>query len=235
MAFGDNDVCRGPVNVAVITLWSVSTSMAKFKITKPELSVGEALNLLNPNQLAWERFEDEVAAHFEREIERKSLGWIPEFCHVIQKPEYYSKARESNITFDVSVELRPNKDDENASHIWIIECKDYPNRSVPVDEVEEFVEKIRQVGAHKGTIVTRKGFQSGGITVAKTYRIGLMTLNKCISFDIQLSEDSKTDLDVALMSPMAIGSDGNQYDGDLIYLSQIIDNEIHSLRSNQNA
>jgi len=209
--------------------------MANYKITKPELSVGEALNLLTPNQLAWERFEDEVAAHFEREVQRKTLGWIPEMCHVIQKPEYYSKTRESNITFDVSVELRPNADDDQASHIWIIECKDYTNHKVPVDDVEEFAEKLRQVGAHKGTIVTRKGFQSGGIAVAKTYRIGLMTLNKCVNFTIQLSEDGESDLDVALMSPMAIDSFGNRYDGELTYLSQIIENEVQELRSSGNA
>jgi len=209
--------------------------MAKYKIKKPELSVGEALDLLNPNQLPWEHFEDEVAAHFEREIERKTLGWIPELCHVIQKPKYYSKTRESNIEFDMSVELRPDQNIDQASHIWIIECKDYPNRTVPVDEVEEFVEKIRQVSAHKGTIVTRKGFQSGGITVAKTYRIGLMILNKCINFSIQLSEDGKSDLDVALISLMAINSSGIQYDGKSTYLSQIIADEIETMISGGNA
>ncbi len=74
--------------------------------------------------------------------------------------------------------------------IWLWECKDYPNRKVKVDEIEELHSKKMQVGAHKATVVTRNGFQSSAVAFAKSNGIGLMTLNREMQFALCMSQDA---------------------------------------------
>lgn len=96
-----------------------------------------------------------------------------------RKPRYYSKDRDAEIEFDVSVEKYLANPDENEnmrpSIIVIIECKDYSN-SIPVDDVEEFHAKLQQIGADntKGMMITQKGcFQRSALTYAKSKGIAI--------------------------------------------------------------
>ncbi len=96
-----------------------------------------------------------------------------------RKPRYYSKDRDAEIEFDVSVEKYLGNPDENKnmrpSIIVVIECKDYSN-SIPVDDVEEFHAKLQQIGADntKGMMITRKGcFQKGTLNYANAKGIAL--------------------------------------------------------------
>ena len=96
-----------------------------------------------------------------------------------RKPRYYSKDRDAEIEFDVSVEKYLGNPDENEnmrpSIIVIIECKDYAN-SIPVDDVEEFHAKLQQIGADntKGMMITQKGcFQRSALTYAESKGIAL--------------------------------------------------------------
>ena len=145
---------------------------------------------LAPKKLDWQSFEHEVAEHLEKEINFCNLGLKPDTAKVIKKPRYYSKLRESFIVFDVSIEVWPFENGTRPTLIWIWECKDYPDRNVSVEEVEEFHEKLGQVGAHKGTITSRHGFAKGAITLAKSYGIALMTLKKQEVAHIAFSQDS---------------------------------------------
>jgi len=134
--------------------------------------------MIAPKKLDWQSFEDEVAEHVEKEINFCNLGLKPDTARVIKKPRYYSKLRESDIIFDVSIEVWPFEAATQPTLVWIWECKNYPNRNVSVDEVEEFHDKLDQVAAHKGTIASRQGFAKGAITLAKSYGIALLTLTK---------------------------------------------------------
>lgn len=96
-----------------------------------------------------------------------------------KKPKYYSKDRESEIEFDVSVEKYLVDPDENKnikpSIIIVIECKDYSN-GIPVDDVEEFHAKLQQIGADntKGIIITKHGcFQRSAVSYAESKGIAL--------------------------------------------------------------
>ncbi|QDV15078.1 hypothetical protein CA51_49890 [Rosistilla oblonga] len=142
-----------------------------------EISEFDRLNeALAPKPLPWQDFESEVAAYLDDEI--KSLGIDPATSRVMRKPKYFSKIRESEIEFDASVEVWPVANADKPTVIWLWECKDYPSRNVDVSEIEEFHDKMRQVGAHKGTVATRKGFAKGAVTAANSYGIALITLNK---------------------------------------------------------
>lgn len=55
----------------------------------------------------------------------------------------------------------------------VVECKDY-GRKVGVDDVMTFIYRIRDIGAHKGLLVTTRGFQAGAVTVARAEGIGLL-------------------------------------------------------------
>lgn len=200
-------------------------------IKQPRMEPGKLLELMSPKPLPWERFEDEVAAHIKREIAEYSLGLQETHCKVYQRKPYYSKTRESDIVFDVAIEVLPTPDAPTPLLIWVWECKDYPARTVSVDEVEEFAEKLRQVGAHKGTIATRKGFQSGAETVAKSYRIGLTVLNKERHCIVQFSQDAGIQFIVNLTSPMAIDCAGKRLEDESVFLEAIIDRELHDIET----
>ncbi len=96
-----------------------------------------------------------------------------------KKPRYYSKDRDAEIEFDVSVEKYLGNPDENEnmrpSIIVVIECKDYSS-SIPVDDVEEFHAKLQQIGADntKGMMITQKGcFQRSALNYAESKGIAL--------------------------------------------------------------
>lgn len=105
-------------------------------------------------------------------IDRREFWAPPDCCALRQKPSYFSRLREGDIQFDLSIEVTlPQSQDP--SLICLIECKNYGHK-VPVDDVEEFVSKLDQIGAHKGIIVSTGGFQKGAFAVAKNKRLGLM-------------------------------------------------------------
>lgn len=100
--------------------------------------------------VAWQHFEDEVIAQLEREFEFCKLGLNPKTAIVRKRPKYFSKDRGSDITFDASIEVSITAGADRPLLIWLWECKDYPDRNVSVDEIEEFHHKLTQVGRIKG-------------------------------------------------------------------------------------
>lgn len=96
---------------------------------------------------------------------------------VFKKKGYYSAKREKEIIFDITIETTlPNAD--KYSILTIIECKNL-NKSVTVDDIEEFGSKINQVGEHntKGIIITAHSFQQSVLSIAKKEGIALIRLN----------------------------------------------------------
>jgi len=62
-------------------------------------------------------------------------------------------------------------------YLAIIECKDYAGR-VPVKDVEAFSKKLEDLGADKGVMVSREGFQEGASKTAEADGIELFTLTE---------------------------------------------------------
>jgi hypothetical protein len=143
----------------------------------------------DPKNPPWRCFEEEVATHIERELHYCRLGFTSAAARVVRKPSYYSKLRNASIIFDVTLEVFAPAAPEAPFFIWIWECKDYPSTTVRVDELEEFHHKLTQVAAHKGTVVTRCGFQKAAVELAKSLHIGLITLVKEVHTIVQMSQD----------------------------------------------
>ena len=97
---------------------------------------------------------------------------------IFQKKGYYSKDREKDIITDISIETFLEKA-EKYSVLTIIECKNL-NGPVPVDDIEEFDSKLRQIGDHnlKGILISKSGFQKGTLSFARSKGIGLINIKE---------------------------------------------------------
>lgn len=118
--------------------------------------------------------EERIFSLLDAEIRADHFWAKQENCRLFRKKGYYSKDRESDIVFDISIEIYlPGEDD--FSELVLVECKNY-GRSVPVDDAEEFFLKTQQVAGAgvKAVIASTAAFQSGTLTFAKTKRMGLL-------------------------------------------------------------
>jgi hypothetical protein len=119
------------------------------------------------------RYEHEVADAVEAGLARGDYGLDPALAKVCRKPSYFSRDRNKDIVFDVSIEVIC-RGATSPYWVWVLECKNYTH-TVPVDDLEEFHAKLSQVGADrtKGTVITPIGFDSGAVEFAKSKGIGL--------------------------------------------------------------
>jgi hypothetical protein len=92
---------------------------------------------------------------------------------VFHQREFVGKRSGRKIKVDVSFETNLS----GFTVLFLVECKCY-NHMVDVSEVEEFITKIDDIGAHKGIMLTTVGFQAGAIQTAKAYGIGLARMSE---------------------------------------------------------
>ncbi len=119
-----------------------------------------------------DKLEAAIYELFKRLIDNGDFWAKKDYCRLRPKPKYHSRDRGSDITFDLSIEIWTPGADRPAL-LYVIECKDY-NHAVPVDDVEEFHVKLKQIQAHKGIIATRGSFQKSAHALAKNRGMGLL-------------------------------------------------------------
>jgi Zn-dependent peptidase ImmA (M78 family) len=118
--------------------------------------------------------EESIHRLFVKLIAAGQFWGDPKACITYRKKGYYSRDREKNIIFDVSIEyVLPGA--SRYSMVTLIECKNY-SHPVPVDDVEEFFAKAQQVAAGNSKLVlaSTAAFQEGAIKFAKSKGIGLL-------------------------------------------------------------
>lgn len=121
-----------------------------------------------------ERFEAHIHKAFSKLIEDGAFLFPADCCRIFRRKGYYSKDREREIVFDVSIEVfLPGQ--SSRSLLVLIECKDYKHR-VPVDDAEEFYAKAQQISpaATKAILVSSNAFQEGAFSFARSKGIGLV-------------------------------------------------------------
>jgi hypothetical protein len=109
-------------------------------------------------------YELMVKVLLEAELKEQGLAGLQAY-HL---KKYLGKSGQEH-EIDVSFEVTLGK----ICLLFLVECKDH-NRKVGVEDILSFSYRLRDVGAHKGLIVTTSGFQKGVHTVAKAERIGLI-------------------------------------------------------------
>jgi len=112
----------------------------------------------------WKRFERLVAAIHHAESSGAEVRWND----IIEGRQ-----------FDVTVRFKYGLH----SYLTVIECKDYAGK-VPVEKIDAFVTKARDVRANKAIMVSANGFQSGCIEVADRHGVKLLVLNEATDVSI---------------------------------------------------
>ncbi|MCK0125232.1 hypothetical protein MWU76_12565 [Gelidibacter sp. F2691] len=138
-----------------------------------------------------DKFEDKSYDLIVKAIQNGELGISASTAKVQRKVGYYSKDREKEIIFDLSIEVWP-KNADRYTLLYLIECKSSPSgNNVPVDDVEEFSTKINQVagGGVKGVMITDNKFQSGGLTFAKNKHKDHTTVGNDAIIQLKSDED----------------------------------------------
>ena len=139
-----------------------------------------------------DKFEELCYNIISNALSKNELGIIPEQCEVFRKKGYYSRDREKDIIFDLSIELWP-PGSERYTLLYIIECKDYSSKSIPVDDIEEFYAKVIQVsGANvKAIFIASNSFQAGAYTYANSKGMMLIEVNEDITYNIILHKTKR--------------------------------------------
>jgi len=150
------------------------------------------------------KFEEESYDIIVSAVNNNEFGISGSTAKVYKKKGYYSRDREKDIIFDLSIEVWP----ENADRftlLYLIECKNYSAKKVPVDDVEEFYSKVIQVAGInvKGVMLTNNSYQEGGLVFARNKGMMLIEVNEDGNHDIILhktqrekKENIKNDIDV---------------------------------------
>jgi Zn-dependent peptidase ImmA (M78 family) len=110
---------------------------------------------------------------FKAQIESDRFFATKECCRIFHRKGYYSRDRETEIIFDVSIEISMPGATEY-SILVVIECKNYSG-SVPVNDVEEFFTKVEQIGQAntKAIFISSAALQSGALTYCRSKRMGV--------------------------------------------------------------
>ncbi|MFA6137096.1 MAG: ImmA/IrrE family metallo-endopeptidase [Sulfurimonas sp.] len=143
-----------------------------------------------------DKFEDKSYDLIEKAINNNEFGISKESAKVFKKKGYYSRDREKDIIFDLSIEIWP-KNAKRYSLLFLIECKSSLSKKVPVDDVEEFYTKINQVAGVnvKGVMISDKSFQSGGLTFAKNRGMMLIEVDSYDTYSIILHKTDHEKID----------------------------------------
>ena len=121
--------------------------------------------------MSWRSYQEDVAEFF------RSLG----YSAVVESEVEGARAKH---VVDVFVTFRKHKFDCQ----WIIECKDW-NSAVPKEKVLALASIVMDVGADKGIIISKSGFQSGAYNAANKTNILLTGLDELkANHDTELHE-----------------------------------------------
>lgn len=129
-------------------------------------------NIKNTRKIG-DDFELKIYQYFCREIQEGRFIVDQKNCKIFRQKGYYSKDRNGKIIFDISIEMYfPGATD--FFQVILIECKNY-EKSVSIDNAEEFFEKVNQVAAANGKAVlaSTARFQKSVYNYAKSKGISL--------------------------------------------------------------
>jgi hypothetical protein len=118
----------------------------------------------------WEEYEKKVG----RFLSGKLLRWfphVPKSDITVHAKRVYSGAK-GFYEIDASAEVHL----PSLKLIFLVECKHW-NSTVSQDTVLSLVSKLQDIGAHKGIIVTKHGFQRGALRIARANGIALWRYN----------------------------------------------------------
>lgn len=119
-------------------------------------------------------FEQRVATILRNQLEEGQLGLISEYSRLYTRKGYRSKELDKDIITDISIETSLPGATE-FSILTVIECKNYKG-TVPINDIKEFRDNLREIGAHKGIMVAAGAFSDGVVKIATSSKISLLRI-----------------------------------------------------------
>jgi hypothetical protein len=132
-------------------------------LTKGQGTMDDLLSTLR-SRPKWRRFEKVVAAIHRLKCEGALVQFDEKIIGQLSK-----RKRQCDVTLRFS--------NGYYDFLLVVECKD-KNRPVKVEEVEALCQKLRDIRADKGVIVSAHGFQAGAVAVAEKTGVDLFTLKE---------------------------------------------------------
>ncbi|MBI3233523.1 MAG: ImmA/IrrE family metallo-endopeptidase [Bacteroidetes bacterium] len=140
-------------------------------------------------------------------IENDRLGISPKYAKVFRKKRYFSGIRKKEIIIDLSIEIWP-PNSERYSIVYLIECKDYSTKDVPVGDIENFLYKVREIkNSHhndavgiKGAFISNSSFQESAFNIAKEVGLMIIEVTKDNELNIRLHKgqnESKSETEIS--------------------------------------
>jgi hypothetical protein len=127
------------------------------------MSTSNCNELINPDA-----YELMVKSLLEAKLRRTGLGTFESY-HLKKYKGKSGQEHEIDVSFEIKV--------GDLELLFLAECKKYQRR-VGVDDIMAFSYRMKDIGAHKGLLVTTHGFQAGVTTIAKSERIALLVAAK---------------------------------------------------------
>ena len=123
-----------------------------------------------------DKLEIKIFNILKRLLDNEEFYFSGKRSKIYLKKPYYSALTKNKIIVDVAIEtFLPNMD--TYSILTVFECKNYETK-IPVEKIRVFQTVLNEIGAHKGIIVSKLGFQKGVKDTAKVANIGLCVVNK---------------------------------------------------------
>lgn len=161
-----------------------------------------------------EDFELLTKRHLEKLL-RKDLKNKPKIQH---RRKFLSNSG-NEYEIDLSYEFRLGE----ADYFTLVECKQW-NSNVTREKIGYFKSILDELNAHKGIVVTTKGFQKGAIEFAKSNNIGLIKLSNDNHFEVVNHYDGGiAEIEDHLISQDHFNSKSKTYCNGLFYPSDIFD------------
>lgn len=139
--------------------------------------------------LKGDTFEQNSYQLIKKAIEDDEFGISPKFSKVFLKKGYFSNLRQKEIVFDLSIEIWP-PNAQRYTILYLIECKDYSTKKVPVDDIEEFLFKVSQIANLgyfvKAVFISNNSYQEGALEIAKNSGLMLIEVNSNSELSIKL-------------------------------------------------
>ncbi|MEO6718887.1 MAG: ImmA/IrrE family metallo-endopeptidase [Ferruginibacter sp.] len=148
--------------------------------------------------LKGDTFEQNSYELLKQSINNDELGISPKYAKVFLKKGYFSQLRNKEIIFDLAIEIWP-PNSERYTLLYLIECKSYSTKDVPVDDIEEFLFKASQIANHgyfiKAAFISNSSFQEGAVEIAKNAGLMLIevTSDKELTIKLHKTVRIKTD------------------------------------------
>ncbi|PHR47035.1 MAG: hypothetical protein COA32_08925 [Fluviicola sp.] len=174
-------------------------------------------------------FETRALGIILRLIESSQISHLSEHIKVYTRKDkgYYSSFRDSNIYFDITLEVWP-PNSTRSSFNYFIECKNYGG-PIPVGQISKFVEDVREVGGLncKAIFISNTRLQKGGYNIAKNLGLMLIQGESAEDFKIVLNKSSQPNFkdEIPILKPTL---DTSVIDDTVSPIIKLIDDVIRS-------